>query len=206
MKFYDISLPIDENMPVPGDYALLRPKIRTSEMKTSPNQVRDCLEIDLRTGTHILSPLIARQDGESVEQMSPSCVVTTCRVLDLTAINGNIGEQDLALFGIQPGEFILLKTQNSFYNSENHVNIQLTPEAALFLAKIGIKGIGIDAISLNPEFENLILDTMFERGCAILVGLRLKFVALGVYRLIALPLRLVGAKSSPVRAILIQGQ
>jgi arylformamidase len=42
------------------------------------------------------------------------------------------------------------------------------------------------------------------RGVAILEGLDLSRVAPGVYDLVALPLRLVGADASPVRAVLIQ--
>jgi len=46
---------------------------------------------------------------------------------------------------------------------------------------------------------------LFDRGCAFLVGLRLKAVSYGSYRLIALPLRIEGAEASPVRALLLEG-
>jgi arylformamidase len=46
---------------------------------------------------------------------------------------------------------------------------------------------------------------LFEHGCTILEGLMLKVIEPGVYKLIALPLKIVGAEASPVRAVLIEG-
>ena len=78
-------------------------------------------------------------------------------------------------------------------------------EAAIFLAFMGFfRLIGLDAPSLDPE-DSKTMDAHHAVRAAdmrILEGLVLDDVPPGDYELIALPLRLAGLDSSPVRAIL----
>ena len=204
MKYYDISMRIHETMPLPEDNPLLGPKLHHEEAHEARALPRSRLDIDLRTGTHLIAPILARPDGDSVEFMSPTCVLTTCRLVDLSTAEDEITETDLALFGIQTGEFILIKTRNRL--EDKHANeVQLTTAAARYLARIGVKGVGIDATALRKDSEREIIELLFERGCALLIGLRLKAVSYGSYRLVALPLRIEGAEASPVRALLLAG-
>lgn len=204
VKYYDISMRIHERMAVPEEYPPLYPKLSHQAAPDDHALPRSRLDIDLRTGTHLIAPILARPDGDSVDLMSPTCVLTTCRLVDLSTAGEAITETDLALFGIQTGEFILIKTRNSL--EENHSKeVQLTVAAARYLAKIGVKGVGVDAIALEKESEREIIELLFERGCALLIGLRLKAVSYGSYRLFALPLRIEGAEASPVRALLLEG-
>ena len=64
--------------------------------------------------------------------------------------------------------------------------------------------IGVDTPSLDPEASKTLdaHQAVRRAGMAILEGLWLDAVPEGHYELIALPLRLVGADASPVRAIL----
>ena len=85
----------------------------------------------------------------------------------------------------------------------------LTPTAALArkLAANGVRLIGTDAPSMD-ETTSKTLDShhiLVDGGIAILENLALSNVEPGVYTLIALPLKLVEADSSPVRAVLIDG-
>lgn len=192
-------------MPVPGDSESLRPKLTHYEGRDNNELPRSRIDIDLRTGTHLIAPILARPDGDSVDLMSPSCVLTTCRVVDLTTAGQEINVEDLALFGIQPGEFILIKTQNSLNETLGVHDVQLTLDAARYLAKIGVKGVGVDALALETSEARAIIESLFERGCALLIGLRLKSVSYGSYRLVAVPLRIEGAEASPVRALLLEG-
>ncbi|SCZ78304.1 cyclase family protein [Acidaminobacter hydrogenoformans] len=204
MKYYDISMRIHAHMAVPEEDLQLCPKLSHQTAPDDHALPRSRLDIDLRTGTHLIAPILARPDGDSVDLMSPTCVLTTCRLVDLSTAGEEITETDLALFGIQTGEFILIKTRNSL--EENHSkDVQLTRDAAKYLARIGVKGVGIDAIALEKESEREIIELLFERGCALLIGLRLKAVSYGSYRLVALPLRIEGAEASPVRALLLEG-
>lgn len=204
MKYYDISLRISENMPVPDQQQDLLPRLTHQSPSSESALPRSRMEIDLRTGTHLIAPILGRPDGDSVDLMSPTCVLTMCRVVDLSTVDTVITETDLALFGIQPGEFILIKTKNSQEPPPDQ-EVPLTLESARYLAKIGVKGVGLDALKLMEGSERAIIEVLFERGCALLVGLRLKAVSYGSYRLVALPLRIEGAEASPVRALLLEG-
>jgi arylformamidase len=82
----------------------------------------------------------------------------------------------------------------------------LSPELIQFLKEKKVITVGIDTPSVDPadskglETHNAILDA----DMAILEGLVLSEVPVGVYNLIALPLRLEGFEASPVRAILLR--
>ena len=85
----------------------------------------------------------------------------------------------------------------------------LTPSASLAHALVaaGVRLIGSDAPSMD-DVASKSLDAhhiLVAAGVAILENLVLSDVAPGVYTLIALPLKLVEADSSPVRAALIEG-
>jgi arylformamidase len=76
------------------------------------------------------------------------------------------------------------------------------------LVDAGVKLVGSDAPSMD-HVDSKTLDThhiLVDQGVAVLENLVLSHVAPGVYTLIALPLKLVEADSSPVRAVLIEGE
>jgi arylformamidase len=65
--------------------------------------------------------------------------------------------------------------------------------------------VGIDTPSIDPA-NSKALEThnrVFENNFSVLEGLDLKNVPTGEYQLIALPLKLMSAEASPVRAILL---
>jgi arylformamidase len=86
----------------------------------------------------------------------------------------------------------------------------LAPTAALAqrLVEAGVKLIGSDAPSMD-EATSKTLDShriLADGGVATLENLDLTDVQPGEYTLIALPLKLLEADSSPVRAVLIEGE
>ena len=85
----------------------------------------------------------------------------------------------------------------------------LTPSAGLARALVaaGVRLIGSDAPSMDDAASKSLEShhILVAAGVAILENLVLSDVAPGVYTLIALPLKLVEADSSPVRAVLIDG-
>jgi arylformamidase len=80
----------------------------------------------------------------------------------------------------------------------------VAPEALDLLAAHGVRLIGIDTPSLDPQDSKLMSahGRVREHGMAILEGLVLDDVAAGDYELIALPLKFTALDASPVRAIL----
>ena len=82
-----------------------------------------------------------------------------------------------------------------------------TPALARKLVDSGVLLIGTDGPSMDHPTSKT-LDShriLVDGGIAILENLVLSDVEAGVYTLIALPLKLVEADSSPVRAVLIEG-
>ena len=84
----------------------------------------------------------------------------------------------------------------------------LSPALCRRLAAEGFRLVGTDAPSVDPV-DSKTLEAhrvLVEAGIPNLENLALSGVAAGRYVLVALPLRLVEADSSPVRAVLLSGQ
>jgi len=80
----------------------------------------------------------------------------------------------------------------------------LAPETLEQLADLGVCLIGIDSASIDPA-DSKTLDShqvIRRRGLRVLENLVLDEVPEGDYELIALPLKLISADASPVRAVL----
>ena len=80
----------------------------------------------------------------------------------------------------------------------------IAPDTVDLLHENGVRLIGIDTPSLDPEHSKT-LDAhqrVRAHGMAILEGIVLDGVPAGDYELIALPLKILGCDASPVRAVL----
>ncbi len=78
------------------------------------------------------------------------------------------------------------------------------PATVTLLADLGVRLIGIDTASIDPA-DSKTLDShqvIRQRGLRVLENLVLDDVPEGDYELIALPLKLMTADASPVRAVL----
>ncbi len=102
-------------------------------------------------------------------------------------------------------ERLLLKTSsNHCAESFNENFCALGPEAANILVAKGLRLVGIDTPSMD-SFSSKTLQAhkiLLQGGVAILENLDLSQVDEGEFELIALPLKILGGDSSPVRAIL----
>lgn len=81
----------------------------------------------------------------------------------------------------------------------------LSPQLVDRLADEGVTLVGLDTPSIDP-FHSKALEShqaVLRRDLSVLEGLVLDHVSPGVYTLVALPLRLIGADASPVRAVLV---
>jgi arylformamidase len=80
----------------------------------------------------------------------------------------------------------------------------LHPDTVQHLADLGVKLIGIDSASIDPADSKTLPShqAIRQRGLRVLENLLLDDVPEGDYELIALPLKLMTADASPVRAVL----
>lgn len=201
---YDISMPIEESMKVYKGKNDKKPRIELySDFKTG-TAYESILSMNLHTGTHIDAPLHMIDGGENLETLPLASLFTACKVIDLTQCTASIRKEDLEPFSIEEGDFILLKTKNSFTDILEGEYIYLEKTGAAHLAQKKIKGVGIDALGIerNQSGHETHLALMKE-DVLIIEGLRLSHVPEGQYALSAFPLHIKGVEASPLRAVLM---
>jgi arylformamidase len=155
-------------------------------------------------GAHADGPLHFRSDAPAVGELDLSPYLGPCRVVDVTGAPV-VDEAALAGLEIWGAERLLFRT-GTFPDFENWNDdfAYLDPALVRRLSKLRVKLVGIDTPSVDP-FHSKELPAhhaLLECGMRNLEGLDLSEVEPGEYELIALPLRLVDADSSPVRAVL----
>jgi arylformamidase len=205
MRFFDITQPLGVTTAVwPGDHA---PEIGWVQRLDAGDAVNVAVAtFSVHTGTHIDGTYHFRDDGLRAGEMplepyiGPALVVEAAGHDTLDA--GVLDDVDLR--GV---ERILFRTrpvvdETTFPDYFAHIE----PSLARRLGEIGVRLVGTDAPSVDPvdsrslEAHHLLA----QGGIAILENVVLAHVAPGRYFLVALPLRLVEADSSPVRAVLLQ--
>lgn len=211
MTLIDITLPISPQLPVyPGDPAVEMALEADMARGDAYNLTR--LNLSAHTGTHLDAPRHFIADGLAIDELSldalvgPALVVETDAAADLTA-------SDLDRLGVPADtERLLLKTQNSQRWEQPMTPvfatnfIALDPSAAEWLIQRGVRLVGVDYLSieaLDAAPGSLVHTHLLRAGILILEGLNLSRVEPGAYRLIALPMKLVGADGAPTRAILV---
>jgi len=202
---HDISMLIEREMPVYKNREEKRPEL-TVVRHHGMGQIHESrLQLDLHCGTHLDAPLHVLKDGDTIEKIEPANLLRTCKVLDLTAVPAAITRAELEKQELASGDFILFKTRNSDQDNFDAAFVYLEKSGALYLARKGIAGVGIDSLGIErdqPGYETH--KALFSAGIMILEGLRLAGVAPGPYYLVALPLKIKGAEASPLRAILLE--
>ncbi len=205
MRIIDISMQIYEGMPVYKNKPEKKPIIRITKDYGSGSDVRESkIELELHTGTHLDAPLHMIEGGMDSAFFRTEDMVQKCKVLDMTWVEGGISDTDLRIKDVGPGDYILLKTRNSFEEVFNPDFVYLTESGARYLVDKAVKGVGIDSLGIErsqPGYPTHKL--LLGKGIYILEGLRLKDVPEGSYTLIAAPLNIAGVEASPVRAFLL---
>lgn len=205
MKIYDISMKIHNEMPVYNGKASKRPVFKIDSDFLSGTAYETRLEMNLHTGTHMDAPLHMLEGGDTIDKLDLEKVITKCKVIDLTEAEGVISQNHLEGKGILPGDFILMKTRNSYLDILEKEFIYLDEKGAAYLKDSGIKGVGIDALGIERKQPgHQTHKILFGAGIVILEGLRLKDVEEGEYLLAAAPISIAGTEAAPVRAVLIK--
>ncbi len=204
----DISVPLDSALPTwPGSEGMKVERLSCFENGNDVNVSR--LTCDVHTGTHIETSLHFLPDGESVSQIPLDILVGNAYVAYLPEAD-IITPDDLEILEIpDETERLLMKTGNSRLWEEwgdmfRQDFAALNSDAAEWIVERGIKLFGVDYLSVElyrePASRNHI--TLLRGGVVILEGLNLSMVNAGMYELICLPIKLVGAEGAPARAVL----
>ena len=202
----DVTVPIRVGMVTwPGSATLQIERRRAIERGDSANVSNICMEV--HTGTHMDAPLHFLDSHKSIDQMPFDAAIGPARVIEIRDTE-SIKPEELKQYNIQRGERILFKTQNSqtCWRTDTFVEnfVYITKEAARLLADAGVRLIGIDYLSVGGFKQDLVEThrTLLGAEIWLIEGLDLSGVSAGNYDLICLPLKLVQAEASPVRAVL----
>jgi len=188
---------------------------------TTPPDIKDIMTVDehgaaekhiamySHTGTHMDAPAHMLKDGKTLDAYKPSDFLGKALMIDVTHVKDRIGFEDLLPYGpwLQDVKYVFFKTGwSKYWGKPEYLSgfPALTKKAANWLCEQRIRGVGIDAISIDlmegDEFpvhkillscemiiiENLTnLDQLPEKS----------------FDVACLPLKLENADGAPVRVI-----
>ena len=202
-RIYDISRPISGLTAVwPGDAAAEIGWSARIEEGSSVNV--GVVRMSTHTASHVDAPLHYLAGGHSVDAYDLSVFIGRAWLVDASAMR-EIGPEAVEAIP-DLAQRVLFRTGHSAVGDDEWRDdfAAFTVEAVEHLAGRGVRLIGTDAPSVDPaeSTELPVHHALARHGMANLENLQLAGVPPGEYELIALPLKLVGADASPVRAIL----
>jgi arylformamidase len=205
----DVSRPLREGLSVwPGDVAFRRDVSRPGPQGAEEACVTiSALTLSSHTGTHVDAPLHVDPRGGDLEALGLTPFLGPAVVIDARrrrALDEGLVAPDV----LRSGARLLFRTDYLASPGEAEVYgphiPYLTPGLARALAESRVPLVGLDGPSVDP-YASRTLEAhrlLAAAGVAILEGLDLSRAEPGEWVLIALPLRLVAAEASPVRAVL----
>lgn len=203
-RIWDISQPLRPGMPTwPGDTPFEAANVWSMGAQTPVNVGK--FSQSTHAGTHADAPLHYAANGPSAGDADLSIYLGPCRLIDARGRGSQLGPDDLAGFldGVPPR--LLIRTYDRFpLDRWDSAFVTVAAEAIDALATAGVRLIGLDSPSLDPE-QSKTMDAhraVARHGMSILEGLVLDAPPPGDYELIALPLNLGGLDAAPVRAVL----
>ena len=202
LKIWDISPPVDEQSAVfPGDTAYSQ-KLHFTLSPGCPVNVNS-ITLSPHTGAHADAPLHYATGEASVGALNLAPYLGTCRVIHCLDCGPLVEPTHIAHALENLPARVLLRTARAASQSWASFTA-IAPETLALLATKNIALIGIDTPSVDPaDSQNLPSHhQLLANGLRVLENLVLDDVPEGDYELIALPLKLMRADASPVRAIL----
>lgn len=199
----DISPPLRPGIPVwPGDTPYHATRAWTLEGDCPVNV--GAITLSVHTGAHTDAPFHFDASGRTIDAVALDVYLGPCRVIHRVGTR-RIEPHDVVPWldrGAPPR--LLFRTYERTPDAWDPAFASIAPEAIDLLAAHGVRLVGIDTPSLDPQDSKTMAahHRALAHGLAILEGIVLDAVAEGDYELIALPLRLEGMDASPVRAVL----
>ena len=201
-KIIDISMELSDTTPEwPGDKPFSYELSVTKEQSGSVNVGN--LQTSTHIGTHIDAPFHYDDQGLKIDELPLDVYLSKAQVMDVSGLE-KISPSDFK--PLESGVTALLlktaswKERNKFPETWPVFDVSV----AQWLADNGVTLLGVDVPSVDPKTskELAMHQAMNRHQRFILEGIVLDDVAEGVYRLVALPLKIKGGDGSPVRAIL----
>ena len=202
-KLWDISPPIAPDSPLfPGDTAYSQQWTATLGPGCPVNI--SAITMSPHIGAHADAPLHYGVDAPSIGQVDLAPYLGPCRVIHAIGCGPLIRPEHLmhAVAALPPR--VLVRTCSQAPTQWSPEFSAFAPETVTWLAGLGVRLVGIDSQSVDPAASKT-LDShqlLLKLDLRVLENLVLDGIAAGDYELIALPLKLMHADASPVRAVL----
>jgi arylformamidase len=203
MPLFDISPPISAATPCfPGDTAYQQ-RWNAQIGPGCPVNV-SAVTLSPHLGAHADAPRHYGVDAPTIGVVDLDPFLGECRVIHAIGKGALITPDHLAhaAAGLPPR--VLVRTCVTAPTEWSPSFSAFAPETIAWLAGLGVRLIGIDSQSVDPA-DSKTLDShlqLLAHDMRVLENLVLDEVPAGDYELIALPLKLVDADASPVRAVL----
>ena len=203
-RIWDISPPVGPGSPVfPGDTPYAQQWSATLGPGNPVNVSR--ITLSPHVGAHADAPLHYDGSGAPIGAVELGPYLGTCRVIHAIGKGPLVLWEHLehALDALPPR--VLVRTyERAPVDRFDPSLAAYAPETIERLAARGVQLVGIDTASIDPADSKTLGSHQAIRrlGLRVLENLVLDDVPEGDYELIALPLKLVAADASPVRAVL----
>ena len=201
-RIWDISPPVDEQAAVfPGDTAYSQ-RLHFALSPDCPVNVNS-ITLSPHTGAHADAPMHCANGGKASGELDLTPYLGPCRVIHCIDCGPLVLPEhiDHALADLPPR--VLLRTARAASQSWASFTA-IAPKTMALLATKNVVLVGIDTPSVDPADSQLLPSHhhLLSHNMRVLECLVLDDVPEGDYELIALPLKLMRADASPVRAIL----
>lgn len=204
MKFWDISPPVEARSPVfPGDTPYSQRWSATLGDGCPVNV--SAITLSPHVGAHADAPLHYDPAGLPVGALDLGPFMGPCRVIHAIGCGPLIEWHHLAHAAqALPPRVLVRSFERAPVDRWTDTFSALAADTIERLADAGVQLVGIDTASVDPADSKMLPShqVLRRRGLRVLENLVLDEVPEGDYELIALPLKLMTADASPVRAVL----
>jgi arylformamidase len=202
-KLWDISPPIAPDSPLfPGDTGYSQQWTATIAPGCPVNL--SAITMSPHIGAHADAPLHYGEGAPTIGQVDLAPYIGPCRVIHAIGCGPLVRPEHLAHALNELPPRVLVRTCVKAPTAWSPEFSAFAPETIAALAALGVQLVGIDSQSVDPA-DSKTLDShhnLLRLNLRVLENLVLDDVPAGDYELIALPLKLMLADASPVRAIL----
>ncbi|MEN6349300.1 MAG: cyclase family protein [Syntrophomonas sp.] len=212
MKIIDLTHKISADMPVyPGTE---KPVLAAANTLEKDGFAEAKITMYSHTGTHIDAPAHMIQKGPALDSFEIEQFAGSAAVLDFSQKNlPAIRISDLQPFeAILAGsiDFLIIRTGwEQYWESEKYYDgfPCLDNEATVWLTRFNLKGIGVDAISLDPvnSTDFTVHKLLLNKNILIIENLcNLEAIESERFLFLAMPLNISNGDGAPVRALAFQ--
>jgi len=203
MKYFDVTMKIHPDVQVYKNDPLKKPVFENMNNHEIGTSHETSVKMSVHTGTHLDFPLHMIKNGKTSDTLDFKKYIREVKVFDLTHVKEEITFNDIKDLNIEKDDFIFFKTQNSFEDTFNFKFVFVKADAAKYLSKIGIAGVGVDGLGIERDQKGHPTHLyLMEKDIDIIEGLRLKDIQEGTYMMYGQVIPLLGLDACPMSVIL----